>query len=53
MFFDNCDLYRSEFDKAIANKADFEPVTTIVLTLLEPKLKALFAKAGLKRIVNK
>jgi hypothetical protein len=25
-----------------------EPVTTIVLTLLEPKLKALFAKAGLK-----
>jgi hypothetical protein len=25
MFFDNCDLYRSEFDKAIANKLILEP----------------------------
>jgi hypothetical protein len=30
-----------------------EPVTTIVLTLLEPKLKALFAKAGLKGLLTK
>jgi uncharacterized protein YjbI with pentapeptide repeats len=27
---DNCDLYRAEFDKATANKADLEQATTIV-----------------------
>jgi hypothetical protein len=28
VLFSNCDLYRSEFEKAI-DKADFEPATTI------------------------
>jgi uncharacterized protein YjbI with pentapeptide repeats len=29
VLFSNCDLYRSEFEKAIADKADLEPATTI------------------------
>jgi uncharacterized protein YjbI with pentapeptide repeats len=39
--------------KQLLIKLILEPVTTIVLTLLEPKLKALFAKAGLKGLLTK
>ena len=52
--FNNCDLYRSEFDKAIADKADFRSSYNYSIDPKKTKLKkAQFATEGLKGLLTK
>ena len=54
VLFENCDLYRAEFDKAIANKADFRTSTNYTIDPSRTKIKkAQFATAGLKGLLTK
>jgi uncharacterized protein YjbI with pentapeptide repeats len=52
--FDNCDLYRSEFEKAIANKADFRTSYNYTIDPRKTKLKkAIFSLENLKGLLYK
>jgi uncharacterized protein YjbI with pentapeptide repeats len=52
--FDRCDLYRSEFAKAIANKANFKTSYNYSIDPTKTKIKkAVFALAGLKGLLAK
>lgn len=52
--FDRCDLYRSEFAKAIANKADFRTGFNYTIDPEKTKLKkAMFSKDGVKGLLAK
>jgi uncharacterized protein YjbI with pentapeptide repeats len=52
--FDNCDLYRSEFAKAIANKANFKTSYNYTIDPTKTKLKkAIFSLDGLKGLLYK
>lgn len=52
--FDNCDLYRSEFAKAIANKADFKTSYNYTIDPTKTKIKkAVFSLDGLKGLLFK
>jgi uncharacterized protein YjbI with pentapeptide repeats len=49
MSFDNCDLYRAEFDKATANKADFRTSNNYSIDPSKTKKsKAQFSLEGVK-----
>jgi uncharacterized protein YjbI with pentapeptide repeats len=51
--FENCDLYRSEFDKAIANKTNFKTSFNYTINPAKTKLKkAIFALEGLKGLLS-
>ena len=52
--FDACDLYRSEFAKAIANKANFKTSLNYTIDPTKTKIKkAVFALEGLKGLLVK
>lgn len=52
--FDRCDLYRSEFAKATANKADFRTSFNYTIDPEKTKIKkAMFAREGLKGLLAK
>ncbi|MCC9070451.1 pentapeptide repeat-containing protein [Flavobacterium sp. F-65] len=52
--FDNCDLYRSEFDRAIANKTDFKTSYNYTLDPSRVKLKkAIFSLKEVKGLLFK
>jgi uncharacterized protein YjbI with pentapeptide repeats len=52
--FENCDLYRSEFAKAIANKANFKTSYNYTIDPTTTKIKkAAFALDGLKGLLYK
>ena len=52
--FDNCDLYRTEFGKAIANKASFKTSRNYNIDLEKTKIKkAVFSLEGLKGLLYK
>ena len=52
--FDNCDLYRAEFAKAIANKADFRSSYNYTIDPSSTKLKkASFSLSNLKGLLHK
>lgn len=52
--FDRCDLYRSEFGKAIANKADFSSSYNYSIDPEKTKIKkAVFSIDGLKGLLSK
>ena len=52
--FNNCDLYRSEFDKAIANKADFRTGCNYSINPVKTKLKkSQFSLEGVKGLLTK
>lgn len=52
--FDNCDLYRSEFTKAIANKTNFKTSYNYTIDPKTTKLKkAVFSSQGLKGLLFK
>ena len=52
--FDFCDLYRSEFDKAIANKANFKTSSNFTINPERTKLKkAIFSIDNLKGLLTK
>ena len=54
VLFENCDLYRSEFAKAIANKANFKTSYNYTIDPKTTKLKkAVFALEGLKGLLYK
>ncbi|MDD5152239.1 MAG: pentapeptide repeat-containing protein [Flavobacterium sp.] len=54
VIFDNCDLYRSEFAKAIANKADFKTSYNYTIDPTKTKIKkAIFSLDGLKGLLYK
>jgi uncharacterized protein YjbI with pentapeptide repeats len=54
VIFDNCDLYKSEFAKAIANKADFRTSKNYTIDPEKTKLKkALFTIDGLQGLLTK
>ncbi|WP_413997978.1 pentapeptide repeat-containing protein [Flavobacterium sp. W1B] len=54
VLFNNCDLYRSEFEKAIANKADFRTSYNYSIDPMKTKLKkAQFSLEGLKGLLTK
>lgn len=54
VLFDRCDLYRSEFDKAIANKADFSTSYNYTIDPEKTKIKkAVFSIEGLKGLLSK
>jgi hypothetical protein len=54
VLFENCDLYRSEFAKAIANKANFKTSFNYTIDPKTTKLKkAVFALEGLKGLLYK
>jgi uncharacterized protein YjbI with pentapeptide repeats len=54
VLFDNCDLYRSEFEKAIANKADFRTSYNYTIDPQKTKLKkAQFSINGIKGLLSK
>lgn len=54
VLFDNCDLYRSEFGKAIANKADFFTSRNYTIDPEKTKIKkAVFSKAEVKGLLFK
>ena len=54
VIFDNCDLYRSEFDKAIANKTDFKTSYNYTIDPARTKVKkAIFSKAEVKGLLFK
>jgi uncharacterized protein YjbI with pentapeptide repeats len=48
-----CDLYRAEFEKAIANKTDLEAVIITRLTLQRTKLKSTIFSHRFKRLLAK
>lgn len=52
VLFDNCDLYRSEFDLAFANKANFKTSYHYTINPEKTKLKkAVFALEGVKGLL--
>ena len=52
--FDNCDLYRSEFAKAIANKTNFKTSYNYTIDPTKTKIKkAIFSLDGLKGLLYK
>jgi uncharacterized protein YjbI with pentapeptide repeats len=52
--FDNCDLYRSEFAKANANKANFKTSYNYTIDPTKTKIKkALFSLAEVKGLLYK
>ena len=52
--FENCDLYRSEFAKAIANKANFKTSYNYTIDPTKTKIKkAIFSVEGLKGLLYK
>jgi uncharacterized protein YjbI with pentapeptide repeats len=54
VIFENCDLYRSEFAKAIANKTNFKTSYNYTIDPKVTKLKkAVFALEGLKGLLYK
>ena len=54
VIFDSCDLYRSEFAKAIANKANFKTSYNYTIDPTKTKLKkALFSLEGVKGLLHK
>lgn len=54
VLFDNCDLHRSEFAKAIANKADFKTSRNYTIDPEKTKIKkAIFSKDGIKGLLFK
>lgn len=54
VLYDNCDLYRAEFDKAIAINANFITSTNYSIDPSRTKIKkAQFSKAGLKGLLTK
>jgi uncharacterized protein YjbI with pentapeptide repeats len=54
VLFENCDLYRSEFAKAIANKADFKTSYNYTIDPTKTKIKkAVFSLEGLKGLLYK
>ncbi len=54
VIFDNCDLYRSEFDKAIANKVDFQTSYNYTIDPSKTKLKkAIFSLKEVKGLLFK
>jgi len=54
VLFDNCDLYRAEFDKAIANKADFRTSKNYSMDPSRTQIKkAQFSLEGLKGLLTK
>ena len=54
VIFENCDLYRSEFAKAIANKANFKTSYNYTIDPVKTKIKkAVFALDGLKGLLFK
>ncbi|WP_026705417.1 pentapeptide repeat-containing protein [Flavobacterium soli] len=54
VLFDRCDLYRSEFAKAIANKADFSTSYNYTIDPEKTKIKkAVFSIDGLKGLLSK
>lgn len=54
VLFENCDLYRSEFAKAIANKANFKTSFNYTIDPKTTKLKkAVFSSDGLKGLLYK
>lgn len=54
VLFDRCDLYRSEFSKAIANKADFSTSYNYTIDPEKTKIKkAVFSINGLKGLLSK
>ena len=54
VLFENCDLYRSEFAKAIANKANFKTSYNYTIDPTKTKIKkAVFSLEGLKGLLYK
>lgn len=54
VIFENCDLYRSEFAKAIANKANFKTSYNYTIDPEKTKIKkAIFALEGIKGLLFK
>lgn len=54
VLFENCDLYRAEFTKAIANKANFKTSRNYTIDPKTTKLKkAIFSLDGLKGLLYK
>ena len=54
VIFDNCDLYRSEFDKAIANKTNFKTSYNYTIDPTKTKLKkAIFSLKEVKGLLFK
>jgi uncharacterized protein YjbI with pentapeptide repeats len=54
VIFDNCDLYRSEFDKAIANKANFKTSYNYTIDPSKTKIKkAIFSLKEVKGLLFK
>jgi uncharacterized protein YjbI with pentapeptide repeats len=54
VIFDNCDLYRSEFAKAIANKTNFKTSYNYTIDPTKTKIKkAVFSLDGLKGLLAK
>ena len=52
VIFDNCDLYKSEFNKAIANKSDFRTSYNYTINPEKTKLKkALFSLKNVKGLL--
>ena len=52
--FDNCDLYRSEFAKAIANKGNFKTSYNYTIDPTKTKIKkAVFSLEGIKGLLYK
>ena len=52
--FENCDLYRSEFAKAIANKANFQTSYNYTIDPTKTKIKkAIFGLAEAKGLLYK
>jgi uncharacterized protein YjbI with pentapeptide repeats len=50
--FDTCDLYRAEFEKAIANKADFKTSYNYTIDPTTTKIKrAIFSKENVKGLL--
>lgn len=54
VIFENCDLYRSEFDNAIAVKVNFKTSYNYTINPEKTKIrKAIFSKEGLKGLLYK
>lgn len=54
VIFENCDLYRAEFTKAIANKANFKTSYNYTIDPIKTKLKkAIFGLEGLRGLLFK
>ena len=54
VIFDNCDLYRTEFALAIANKSDFQTSYNYTIDPTKTRLKkAIFALEHVKGLLHK